>query len=100
MKKIKEFIKKHPYITAATCLVGGTLAGYLIAKKTASPNLVDMTNKSYIYWEGPTVGTMTLETAKQVLDMNNGVDTRFAILKGGPTDYAAIQFDDNMMFPE
>jgi len=100
MKKIKEFIKKHPYITAATCLVGGTLAGYLIAKKTTSKNLVDMTDKSYIYWEGPTVGSMTIETAKQVLDMNNGIDTRFAILKGGPTDYAAITFDDRATFPE
>ena len=50
MKKIKEFIKKHPYITAATCLVGGTLIGITIQKKVLGKDLIDMTGKTFISW--------------------------------------------------
>lgn len=89
MKKIKEFIKKHPYITAATCLVGGTLIGITIQKKVLGKDLIDMTGKTFISWVDSGKRN-SFKSAKEALALNNDNQSMFAIVKYGPDKYQGV----------
>ena len=100
MKDIKIFCKDHKQkIVFAGCIIGAAVVGALVCKSVIEKRLIDLSGKEIISWT-PTKKFITLERAKELLDLNEHNPESLAIFKDGKTgmdNYTCILLSANVI---
>ena len=99
MKNIKEFCMEHKgKIVFGCCMVGSAVIGALLCKANTKEAVDPYAGKSVLSWK-ENGGFITLETAKEVLDLNANSTESFAIIKesSGSDVYNCVLISGNVI---
>lgn len=99
-EKIKKVWAEHKKeIIIGAVIVGGVATVLITKKATITGGMEKMKGWKYIAWEPqPEKGFMTLERAKEILDLNANNAAKFAIFREGPNpaEYVCIMLDKDL----
>ena len=84
MELFKRLWKEHKKeIVISGLVVVGAVAGYIIATKRMSKELVDLSGKSVISWDPNSGSPVSLEKVREFLTLNSDMNSKFAIFREG-----------------